>query len=199
MIHPQSATVVHQQLDLLATAVFRWTGQAGRTSRWTGRSSRTKRSRGTRPRRRTQPALEHDGLAGPACRSARWNCACRWRALRRCRRNSSWTGQGPTAERLRAQGGALEQRAEVRGTAARKPARPRRDPMNPAAGRRPRRRGLVLSGQEPLVPIVVAKGYGVVARIDHARPARTASTSTPLARADPPADASQTRIRQIPA
>jgi hypothetical protein len=28
MIHPQAATVVHQQLDLLATAVFRWSGQA---------------------------------------------------------------------------------------------------------------------------------------------------------------------------
>ncbi|VTU26921.1 Flagellar hook-length control protein FliK [Variovorax sp. PBS-H4] len=28
LIHPQAATVVHQQLDLLATAVFRWSGQA---------------------------------------------------------------------------------------------------------------------------------------------------------------------------
>ncbi|WP_077001314.1 flagellar hook-length control protein FliK [Variovorax sp. KK3] len=28
MIHPQAVTVVHQQLDLLATAVFRWNGQA---------------------------------------------------------------------------------------------------------------------------------------------------------------------------
>lgn len=28
VIHPQAATVVHQQLDLLATAVFRWSGQA---------------------------------------------------------------------------------------------------------------------------------------------------------------------------
>ena len=28
LIHPQTATVVHQQLDLLATAMFRWTGQA---------------------------------------------------------------------------------------------------------------------------------------------------------------------------
>lgn len=28
VIHPQVATVVHQQLDLLATAVFRWSGQA---------------------------------------------------------------------------------------------------------------------------------------------------------------------------
>ncbi len=28
IIHPQAATVVHQQLDLLATAVFRWSGQA---------------------------------------------------------------------------------------------------------------------------------------------------------------------------
>ncbi|MDR6860029.1 flagellar hook-length control protein FliK [Variovorax guangxiensis] len=28
VIHPQTATVVHQQLDLLATAMFRWTGQA---------------------------------------------------------------------------------------------------------------------------------------------------------------------------
>jgi len=28
VIHPQTATVVHQQLDLLATAIFRWTGQA---------------------------------------------------------------------------------------------------------------------------------------------------------------------------
>jgi hypothetical protein len=28
MIHPQSATMVHQQLDLLATTVFRWSGQA---------------------------------------------------------------------------------------------------------------------------------------------------------------------------
>ncbi|MEJ7687763.1 MAG: flagellar hook-length control protein FliK [Variovorax sp.] len=28
VIHPQGATVVHQQLDLLATAVFRWSGHA---------------------------------------------------------------------------------------------------------------------------------------------------------------------------
>lgn len=28
LIHPQAATVVHQQLDLLASAVFRWSGQA---------------------------------------------------------------------------------------------------------------------------------------------------------------------------
>ncbi|AGU51394.1 putative flagellar hook-length control protein FliK [Variovorax paradoxus B4] len=28
LIHPQTATLVHQQLDLLATAVFRWSGQA---------------------------------------------------------------------------------------------------------------------------------------------------------------------------
>ncbi|VTU33320.1 flagellar hook-length control protein FliK [Variovorax sp. PBL-E5] len=28
IIHPQAATIVHQQLDLLATAVFRWSGEA---------------------------------------------------------------------------------------------------------------------------------------------------------------------------
>lgn len=28
VIHPQTAALVHQQLDLLATAVFRWSGQA---------------------------------------------------------------------------------------------------------------------------------------------------------------------------
>jgi hypothetical protein len=37
VIHPQAVTLVHQQLDLLATAVFRWSGEAwpGVAMNWT--------------------------------------------------------------------------------------------------------------------------------------------------------------------
>ncbi|GAA4348623.1 hypothetical protein GCM10023165_34630 [Variovorax defluvii] len=114
MIHPQAATVVHQQLDLLATAVFRWSGQAWPEvpMDWSIQEDEARPQEGgdggsPQPRRwSTTVSLELPRLGAVELRLTLAGAAVQAHVV---------AGQAATADRLRAQAGALERRLDAAG------------------------------------------------------------------------------------
>ncbi|WP_198161271.1 flagellar hook-length control protein FliK, partial [Variovorax sp. WDL1] len=113
LIHPQAATVVHQQLDLLATAVFRWSGQAWPEvpMDWSiqqeDERARDEAAAQDETRRwSTTVSLDLPRLGAVELRLTLAGDAVRAQFV---------ASQGATAGRLRAHGAALEQRFEAAG------------------------------------------------------------------------------------
>ncbi|OUL99231.1 flagellar hook-length control protein FliK [Variovorax sp. JS1663] len=114
MIHPQTATVVHQQLDLLATAVFRWSGHAWPEvpMHWSIQEDDARPQDGgdgheAQPRRwSTTVSLDLPRLGTVEMRLSLGGAVVQAQLV---------VSQATTAGRLRAQGGALERRFDAAG------------------------------------------------------------------------------------